>query len=213
MLLTFTARDLVLASWSVPVATVDRMLPKGLEPAIVDGENALVSIAAFRNSRVRTNGHRTPGYSQLNVRTYVTREGEPAVYFLSMRVTALGLGGIFFGAPFRSASINVREGAVTAKGLGVSLRYRPRAEPLEVPVLDTVQLGGHDVGYFLSAGLRRIVAEHEPFRWVPVELAGSPRLDPLLAFGFDVGAPVSLLYAKETGFKVKLPPEKASGSS
>jgi hypothetical protein len=208
VLQTFIARDLLLASWLLPVETVDRTIPRGLEPAAVDGKHGLVSIVAFRNSGVRVNGHRVPGYSQLNVRTYVTREGEPAVYFLSMRVTPLGLGGIFVGAPFRSASIGVREGEVAAKGLGVSLRYRPSAEPLEVPVLGGVQLGGHEIGYFMAAGLRRVVAEHEPFRWVPVELTASPRLDPLLALGFDVRSPDSLLYAEETAFRVRLPPEK-----
>jgi hypothetical protein len=41
-----------------------------------------------------------------------------------------------------------------------------------------------------------------------MELTTSPRLDPLLALGFDVRAPDSLLYAEQTGFRVKLPPEK-----
>lgn len=204
----FTARDLVLASWTVPLDAVDRTIPRGLEPVAVGENRALVSIAAFRNADARLNGHRVPGFSQLNVRTYVTREGEPAVYFLSMRVTTLGLGGIFLGAPFRSASISIRDNALTAKGVGVVLRYRPSDEPFDVPLVGDVPLGGHGVGYFMAAGLRRIVTEHEPFRWVPMELTAAPRIDPLLALGFDVRMPDSLLYSEATGFRLTLPPEK-----
>jgi Uncharacterized conserved protein (COG2071) len=208
VLAAFTARDLVLASWLVPFEAADRTVPRGLELVAAGEERALVSIAAFRNADVRWNGHRAPGFSQLNVRTYVMRDGEPAVYFLSMRVTALGLGGIFVGAPFRSASIDVREGGVAAKGLGVSLRYRPCTDPPDLPMVGEMPLGGHDTGYFMAAGLRRIATEHEPFRWVPLELTAAPRIDPLLALGFDVREPDSLLYAEATRFQLTLPPEK-----
>ena len=208
MLLAFTVRHLVLASWEVSPGQVARNLPRGLEPALVDGRSALVSIVGFRNEDVRLGGRRVPSFSQLNVRTYVTREGEPAVFFLSLRVTPPGLGGVLFGAPFRPARVRVREGTVRAPGLGISLQYRVSGGSPAVPGFETGPLGTHDVGYFEAAGLRRLVAEHEPFAWQGAELVSPPRLDPVLALGFDAREPDSLLYAASTGFRAELPPRK-----
>src|SRR6185312_7162674 len=75
-------------------------------------------------------------FSQLNVRTYVTWKGEPAVLFLASRVTLAGLPGLLFGAPYRSARLRVKPGQIRAPGLGVELRYRQggpdRARPRRV---------------------------------------------------------------------------------
>jgi hypothetical protein len=203
MVLTFTARDLLLASWWVSPERVARGLPRALEPALADGR-ALVSIATLRCEDVRLGSRRAPSFSQLSVRTYVVRDGEPGVFFLSLRVTPPGLGGVLFGAPFRPASIRVREGLAEARGLGVSFAYRAGGLP-SVPFVDEVALGSHQTGYVVSAGLRRLAAGHEPFAWEAAELTAEPRLDPVLALGFDVKEPDSLLYARSTCFRADLP--------
>jgi hypothetical protein len=210
MKLTFAVRDLLLVTWRVAPESVERSLAPGLEPALTAEGDGLVSAAAFRNTDVRLNGRRGPSFSQLNVRTYVTRRGEPGVFFLSLRVTPAGMGGALFGAPYRPARIRVREGHVRAPGLGVSIRYHLVGDEPDVPELEAGPLGTHDVGYFVAAGLRRLVARHEPFRWRGVELASAPRFDPLIALGFDVGTPDWTLYAAETRFAVQLPPEKVA---
>jgi hypothetical protein len=210
VLLTLTVRHMLLATWEVDPERVQRSLPAGLEPALAAGGRALVSIAAFRNAGVRLSRRRVPGYSQLNVRSYVTRAGEPAIFLLSLRVTLPGLGGVLFGAPSRPARIRVREGAAEAPGLGVSFGYRRLGEPPRAPALPGGPLGSHDVGYFFAAGLRRLVARHDPFAWEAAELTASPRLDPLLGLGFDVREPDSLLYAASTAFSVELPPERVA---
>lgn len=208
MRLTLTVKHMLLATWEVPPERVARSLPAGLEPALVAGGSALVSIAAFRNEGVRLSGRRVPGFSQLNVRTYVTRAGEPAVFFLLLRVTPAGLGGVLAGVPYRPARIRAREGIAEAPGVGVSIRYSRGGEPPSVPAFQTGPLGTHDVGYFVAAGLRRLVAHHDPFAWESAELRAIPRLDALLALGFDGREPDSLLYASSTALTVELPPEK-----
>jgi hypothetical protein len=210
MRLTFAVRHFLLATWRVAPEAVARSLPPGLEPALTAEGNGLVSLAAFRNADVRVSGRRAPSFSQLNVRTYVTRGGEPAVLFLSLRVTPAGMGGALLGAPYRPARIRVGEGDVSAPGLGVSVRYRLTGDEPEVPELETGPVGTHDVGFYVAAGLRRLVASHEPFRWQAAELAAASRFDPVVALGFDVAAPDWTLYAADTRFEALLPPEKVA---
>jgi hypothetical protein len=210
--LTLVARRLLLVTWEISPAAAARTLPPGLSPALDEAGRALLSIAALRCEQVRLDGRRGPSFAQLSVRTYVQRAAEPAAFFLTVRVTPAGLGGIAFGAPLRPARIRVREGAVDARGLGVSFRYRLVGEPSDVPAFEAGPLGTHEVGYFVSAGLRRLVATHEPFDWRAAELVGGARAEPLLALGFDVGEPVSLLYAERTRFEMDLPPRKLADS-
>jgi hypothetical protein len=205
MQLTFVAHDLVLASWLVPAALPARDLPAGVEPALTEDGRAVVSLVAFRAEAVRLDGRRVPSFAQLNVRTYVRRAEETGIFLLSLRVTPPGLGGIAFGVPVRPARIRVREGTVQAPGLGYSLRYRRVPGSPEVPVVDEEPIGSQAGAFLVSAGLRRIVAEHDPFAWEPVELTAPARFDPVLALGLDVGPPDSLLYAGRTGFRAELP--------
>ena len=210
MLLTLTARDLLLASWEVDPERVERPLPSGVRPLVTDGGSAVVSLVAYRNEDVRLDGRRTPSFAQVNVRTYVERDGEPAIFLLSMRVTAAGLGGVLFGAPYRPATIRARPGEVRARGLGLSVRYRSGGPAVDVPAFQTGAVGSQTVAYYWAAGLRRVVSEHDGFAWQAAELEEPPRVEPVLALGFDLDAPDSLLYAERTAFRVVLPPEKVA---
>jgi uncharacterized protein YqjF (DUF2071 family) len=210
VLLTFTARHLLLATWQVSPDGLDRDLPPGVTAALTAGGKALVSLAAFRNEGVRLDGRPAPSFRQLNVRTYVRRSGETGVLFLSLRVTLAGMGGALFGAPVRPARIRVGETSAEARGLGVSLRYRLTGNEADVPAPADVPLGTHEVGYFTAAGLRRVIARHDPMAWQEAELVQPARADHVLALGFDVGEPDSLLYAASTPFRVEWPPEKVA---
>ncbi len=210
MELRLTARDLVVVSWQVDPGEAGRPLPEGVEPLVTDTGHSLVSLAAYRNENVRLDGRRVPSFSQANVRTYATRAGEPAIYLLSMRVTAAGLGGIFFGAPYRPAAIRVRAGLARSRGLGMSIRYRPGEPAAHVPAFEGKDLGSPAVAYYWAAGLRRVPSEHDPFAWREAELEEDVRVDPVLALGFEPGAPDSVLYAERTRFRLQLPPEKVS---
>jgi hypothetical protein len=202
--LALCIRQLLVASWEVDPAAVGRKLPMGLAPALTEAESALVSLAAFRATNVRLDRMRGPAYAQLNVRTYVTRSGEPGVFFLALRVTTPGLPGVLLGAPLRPARIRVHDGAVEAPGLGVGIRYGRAGGPGEAP-FRTGPAETRDVAYYEAAGLRRAEAEHDPFAWEAAVPIGPVRVEPLLALGLEVGSPCSLLYADRVSFRLALP--------
>lgn len=208
MRLETTVRDLIAATWYVPAERVARALPSGVEPALAEDRSALLSLVALRNTGVRLDGWPVPTFSQLNVRTYVTIGGAPALFLLAVRVSAAGIGGVAFGMPLRPIRLSVRTGSVVAKGAGVRLRYRPIGEGGAVPSAGGVPLGAHDVALLVSAGVRRLVSSHEQSAWHEAELLEPPRVEPVLALGFDVGQPDSVLYAEATRFSLELPPKR-----
>ena len=208
MLLTFVARDFFVATWEVDPEAVARALPDGLEPALSDRGGGLVAVAAYRNVSVRLDGRRTPSFSQVDVRAAVLRDGAAGVLFLSLRVTAGGLGGVLFGAPYRPSSITVREGLVRSRGLGLDFRYTPGAPAETAPRV--VGPGTETLGYYVAAGVRRIELQHDAFDWRHADLTADVRAEPVLALGFDVGGPPRVAYAASTAFRVQLPAEKLS---
>jgi uncharacterized protein YqjF (DUF2071 family) len=201
VLLRHRVRDLVLASWETDAEQVARTLPRGLEPATVDGRH-LVTIAALRWDGGRLGRVPIPRFSQLNVRVYAKHAGEVAVVFLALRVTLLGMGGALLGFPVRLSRACVREGVVEAPGLGVSLRYERRgaAEPSE--------LGSHELGLVEAAGLRAFRVRRGEAEWERAEAVGAVKADPLLALGFAVEGPPELRYAARASFEAELPPKR-----
>jgi hypothetical protein len=198
VLLRQGVRDLVLASWETDAAHVARTLPHGLEPATVDGRH-LVTIAAMRWSGGRLGRMPAPHFTQVNVRVYARRGTETAVVFLALRVSLLGLGGALLGIPVRPVRARVREGSVSAKGLGVELGYERRG-PAEAG-----ELGAHELGLFEAAGLRELRVRRGEASWERAEPVGPVRAEPLLALGFALDAPPELLYTPRATFELELP--------
>jgi uncharacterized protein YqjF (DUF2071 family) len=205
--LAVTMRNLLVVSWEVDPERVRIDLPAGLAPALAGDGGGLVSLVAFVNEDVRLGDTPAPSFAQLNVRTYVSGDRGPGAYVLSFRVTPPGMGGAAFGAPYRPARIRVREGSVTARGLGVSVAYRRTGEPAE-PLFRTGPDAAHEIGYFEAAGTRRFHAEHDPIAWERAELTGELRVDPVLALGFDLGEPLPAVFADSVSARFELPPEK-----
>jgi hypothetical protein len=201
VLASLRVRDLVIASWEIDLEGIERLLPAPLEPTDVDGR-FLVSLVAFRVHGGRLGRVPLIPYSQLNVRTYVRWEDEPAVFFLAARVTAGGLPGALFGAPFRHARIRIRPGRVRAPGLGISLRYRAGglAEP--------GPLGRHELGLFESDGLRAVRIRRGPSEWQRGELTEPARADFLVALGFELPGVAQLLYTERASFEAEVPPTR-----
>lgn len=210
MRLSLAVCDLLLVSWAVSPDEVRRDLHPALDPALDDEGRALVSLVAFRNAAVRVGRVAAPGFSQLNLRTYVVHDGTPGIHLLAIRVTPGGLAGALVGVPVRPARIRVRDGLVAAPGLGVSLRYRRLGALERPPEVGGVRVGAQGTAFLESAGLRAIPAEHEPFAWESAELIAPPRVDALLALGFDVGEPTSVLAAARTAFSFDLPPVRVA---
>ncbi len=203
------ARRHFLVTWEVDPDRVSQNLPEGFSPALVAGR-ALVSLASLRLSRCRVGRLPLPGWRQLNIRTYVTdRRGEPAIFFFYLRVTLPGMVELPLGVPVRATLIELRDGSVTARGLGVSFTFALSDEPVDHPPLEP-PLGAHEIAYWRAAGLRRLVARHERISWQRATLDGPSQFDPVLALGFDVQAPVACAYADGIEFVAELPLEKVA---
>ena len=125
-------RHLLFASWPVDPDVVTTRLPEGLTVDTYDGQ-AWLSVVPYLNVDVRPRG--VPGgvgfeLPELNLRTYVTREGEPGVYFFSLDAEGvLGVVGarLFHHLPYYAADIDMTEadGAIAFE----SERRHPGAYP------------------------------------------------------------------------------------
>ena len=105
-------RHLLFENWPVDPAVMDAHLPDGLAPDTYDG-SAWLSTVPFTNVAVRPKGLparlgvRLP---ELNLRTYVTRDGVPSVYFFSLDAQGIAsvLGArLFHHLPYYYARIDL----------------------------------------------------------------------------------------------------------
>jgi hypothetical protein len=189
-------RNLLLASWETDRESVERAAPPGTEPAEVDGRY-LVSLVSFQVRGGRAGHLPVLPFSQLNLRTYVTWKGEPAVLFRASRVTPGGLPGLLLGAPYRSARLRVRPGELRAPGLGVEIRYERGGSA------DPGELGRHELGIFESGGLRAIRIARGPAAWTGAELLEPVKAQMLLGYGFSPRGEPDLVYTPETSFETE----------
>ena len=148
---TVVGSDVLFAHWPLDPGSVEALLPSDLAVDTYEG-SAWVSALALENRSAAPGSLRLPaavecGVPQLNFRTYVTRDGDDGVYFLSLDTgnrAAAAAGSGVFGLPFNDAQMRLtRQGdRVTFRsrrdGAGPTAvfqaRYRPagaryRAEP------------------------------------------------------------------------------------
>src|SRR5690349_15567099 len=89
--------DLLFAHWPVPVETLRPLIPAGLSLDTYNGE-AWLGLIAFNLSGIRLRGLPpvpfTCQFVELNVRTYVIRDGKPGIYFLSLDASNALAGAI-----------------------------------------------------------------------------------------------------------------------
>src|SRR5579862_1900640 len=84
--MTQTWRDLLFAHWPIPAEAMARLLPPGLPLDTYEGE-AWVSVVPFRMDVQLRGLPGIPPFDRLletNVRTYVTLDDKPGVYFFSL---------------------------------------------------------------------------------------------------------------------------------
>ena len=113
--------DLLFAHWPVPLDVLRARVPASLSLDAFDG-TAWVSCAPFRITHLRPRGVPplpwVSSFPELNVRTYVTRNDKPGVYFFSLDAgNPLAVAGAraFYHLPYFNASMRVRsfaDGAV-----------------------------------------------------------------------------------------------------
>lgn len=103
-------RDVLFLHWPLPASIVAPLLPRGLS-LDTHNQNAWVTAVPLVMGRVRPAGvPRSLGmtFHEVNVRTYVHKDGVPGVYFFSLdatsRLAVLG-ARVLLGMPFRRARI------------------------------------------------------------------------------------------------------------
>lgn len=122
--------DLLFAHWPIDAGAMRALVPGELELDTFDGA-AWVGVVPFRMSDVALRG--VPGataFPELNVRTYVTLDGKPGVWFFSLDATsafAVRVARAWFDLPYFRARMScaIREGHVQYD----SERTHPGAPP------------------------------------------------------------------------------------
>lgn len=101
--------DLLFAHWPIPAATMAAALPPGLELDTWEGE-AWLGVIPFRMPTIQLRAApNPPPFTHLietNVRTYVTVDGKPGVYFFSLDADnpiTVQAARIWFGLPYFNA--------------------------------------------------------------------------------------------------------------
>jgi uncharacterized protein len=140
--------DLLFMHWPVPEEILRTMIPASLRLDTFDG-SAWLGVVPFRMEGVRPRFLPAvpplSSFPELNLRTYVTHEGKPGIWFFSLDAhnpTAVRLARATFGLPYFDAKMScrvsedeVRYGSVrTHKGAPPArlvVSYRPAGEPFD----------------------------------------------------------------------------------
>lgn len=128
--------DLLFAHWRVPSAALRPLIPPALELDEFDG-SAWIAVVPFRMSGVRPRfGPSVPGLSdfpELNVRTYVTAEGKPGVWFFSLDAAnrlAVRAARRVFHLPYMDAEMVCLDApSPLGRGVKYSSRRTHKGEP------------------------------------------------------------------------------------
>ena len=121
--MTQTWLELLFAHWPVPAAKIRPHLPSPLQLDLHEGV-AYVGVVPFRMSNVRL--RHTPSvlglswFLELNVRTYVTADGVPGVYFFSLDASnpiAVRIARSWYQLPYFDAEMSLKYGPLISNSL------------------------------------------------------------------------------------------------
>ena len=141
-IMTQTWHDLAFLHWPVDQTALRNALPAGIELDIFEGQ-AWIAVVPFHMTNVAPRGVPAlpfvSAFAELNVRTYVTANGKPGVYFFSLDAAnplAVGAARSLFHLPYYSAVMSVKEESGwyqytsrRAKGSGPSAEFQARYRP------------------------------------------------------------------------------------
>ena len=179
-------RHLLFENWPVEPSVVDAHLPEGLSPDTFDG-SAWLSTVPFTNVAVRPRGlPRRLGVRlpELNLRTYVTRDGVPSVYFFSLDAQGVAsvLGArLFHHLPYFYARVSLDgvDGRVHfrsrrlhpgARPARYEATYWPTGEPFSAPEDPLAAFLVERYRFYTQApdgSLRYTDVSHEPWTLSP----------------------------------------------
>ncbi len=132
-LVSQTWHDLLFAHWAIEPELVARQVPATLPLDVFEGR-AWIGIVPFRMTNVSLRGMPPlPGLSafpEINVRTYVTLDGKPGVYFFSLDAAsrpAVYAARLLFRLPYFAADISVSAaaGSIEYRSVRRDRRGRP----------------------------------------------------------------------------------------
>lgn len=125
--MTQSWHDLLFAHWPVGARLLQARLPAGLPLDTFDGQ-AWLAVVPFHMTNVAPRGMPwmpiASAFPELNVRTYVTLQGKPGVYFFSLdagNALAVSAARRFFGLPYYAAKMAAEEH-------GGAIAYRSQRE-------------------------------------------------------------------------------------
>jgi uncharacterized protein YqjF (DUF2071 family) len=134
-------RDLLFMHWSVDSAWLRSQLPEGLEVDLYENQ-AWIGIVPFDMQGVTARGCPAPStlcdFPELNVRTYVVRNGVPGVWFFSLDVNKalpVWAANTFFHLPYFKAEMAVMrdEKVVHYRHQRKDLIFQAAYRPLDPP--------------------------------------------------------------------------------
>ena len=109
--------DLLFAHWSFPKEDIAALLPQGLEVDAFDGK-AWVAVVPFRMTDVAPRFVPAvpwlSAFPELNIRTYVSIDGKPGVWFFSLDATnpiAVRVARLAFHLPYMDAEMSIEQDA------------------------------------------------------------------------------------------------------
>jgi len=165
--LTVTGRDVLFVHWPLDTGVVESRVPDALDVATFDGSawvSALaIEVRGFGPGPIRLPRRLERGLPQLVFRTYVTLDGQPGVYFLSLDTGArlpATVGRRAFGIPIHRASMRItrRNETVTFRSRRdgdppalFRARYRPTGEPYRAEPDSFESFGIERFRFFLPA--------------------------------------------------------------
>ena len=132
-LLSMRWRDLLFAHWPVDPETVGQALPEGLSVDTYGGD-AYLGVVPFVMADIRPRGSPVGlSFAELNLRTYVTAEDRPGVYFFNLDADdriGVRLARSLFRLPYYRASMSV---GTRGEGRSREVRFRSRRLTTDAP--------------------------------------------------------------------------------
>jgi uncharacterized protein len=203
--------DLLFAHWPVDAEVVRRLLPDGLSVDEREG-SAWLGITPFEISGLRLRGTwplpRASRFPELNVRTYVTAEDKPGIWFFSLDTSsrlAVEAARRFFRLPYHHARLRLerRGGRLECDNARSAGDRTHIFNASYAPAGDLFEPKSGSLEYFLTEryclyaadekGLHRAEIHHPPWRirpaeasielnTMPPEEADLPTVEPLCHF-------------------------------
>ncbi|MBK5256088.1 MAG: DUF2071 domain-containing protein [Vicinamibacteria bacterium] len=204
-------RDLLFAHWPMDAKSLRPLIPDGLEIQEFDG-TSWIGVVPFRMTGVMRRALPDlpwiSAFPELNVRTYVQRDGKPGVWFLSLDATnplAVWAARTFFHLPYFRARMSLswnRDGIEyrsSRRGAAFDGWYQPASNPyassagsLEHWLTERYCLYARDS----RGGLWRNDVHHVP--WPLQRARAEIRLNTMLnSQGLSVDGPPALLHFAE----------------